>query len=175
MLESLFDNVACLKACHFIKKRLQHRRFPVNIAKFLKRSFFIENLQRLLLKDYTSPDGLWRYWKETPTQVVSCKIYKIFQNSFFYRTGGGCFWLCVQLLQAFLLFFYKQPFFSIQLQSCLTFSWIELQILLWCCYKHKASSYWHSFYIKYICALGLVVSYLCDRSIFHFHFHSYCN
>ena len=34
VLESLFDKVAGLKASNFIKKRLQHRRFPVNIAKF---------------------------------------------------------------------------------------------------------------------------------------------
>ena len=136
MLESLFDNVACLKACYFIKKRLQHRRFPVNIAKFLKSSFFIENLQRLPLKDYTSPDGLWRYWKEIPTQVVSCKIYKIFQSSFFYRTGDGCFWFYDYVFNYYKLFYFSfisNPFFSIQLQSCLTFSSIELQILLWCC------------------------------------------
>ena len=36
MLESLFNKVAGLKACKFIKNRLQHRRFPVNIAKFLR-------------------------------------------------------------------------------------------------------------------------------------------
>ena len=35
MLESLFKNVAGLKACNFIKKRPEHRCFPVNIAKFL--------------------------------------------------------------------------------------------------------------------------------------------
>ena len=31
------------------KKRLQHRSFPVNIAKFLKTAFFIEQLRWLLL------------------------------------------------------------------------------------------------------------------------------
>ena len=35
MLESLFKNVAGLKAYNFIKKRPEHRCFPVNIAKFL--------------------------------------------------------------------------------------------------------------------------------------------
>ena len=29
---------------NFIKKRLQHRRFPVNIAKFLRTAFSIEHL-----------------------------------------------------------------------------------------------------------------------------------
>ena len=35
MLESLFKNVAGLKASKFVKKRPQNRCFPVNIAKFL--------------------------------------------------------------------------------------------------------------------------------------------
>ena len=35
-LESLFNKVAGIKAYSFIKKRLQHRYFPVNIAKFLR-------------------------------------------------------------------------------------------------------------------------------------------
>ena len=36
ILESLFNKVAGLQACIFIKKRLQHRCFPVNIAKSLR-------------------------------------------------------------------------------------------------------------------------------------------
>ena len=36
VLESLFKKIAGLKACNFIKKRRQHRCFPVNIAKFLR-------------------------------------------------------------------------------------------------------------------------------------------
>ena len=35
MLESLFNKVTGLKACNFILKRLQHRSFTVNIAKYL--------------------------------------------------------------------------------------------------------------------------------------------
>ena len=35
VLESLFNKVAGLQACDFIKKRLQHRCFPVNVTKFL--------------------------------------------------------------------------------------------------------------------------------------------
>ena len=37
MLESVFNKV---KAYNFIKKRLQHRRFPLNISKFLRTPFF---------------------------------------------------------------------------------------------------------------------------------------
>ena len=40
MLESLFNKVADLKAYNFIKKRFQHRCFPVTIAKFLKAFFY---------------------------------------------------------------------------------------------------------------------------------------
>ena len=41
VLESLFIKVAVLKVCNFMKKRLQHRPFPVNNAKFLRTAFFI--------------------------------------------------------------------------------------------------------------------------------------
>ena len=36
MLESLFNKVAGLKVWNFVLKRLQHRCFPVNMAKFLR-------------------------------------------------------------------------------------------------------------------------------------------
>ena len=49
MLEFLFNKIADLKAWNFTKKRLQHRSFPVNIAKFLRTPFLIANLQWLIL------------------------------------------------------------------------------------------------------------------------------
>ena len=42
VLESLFSKVVSLEAWNFIKKKLQHRCFPVNIAKFL-RKFYLKN------------------------------------------------------------------------------------------------------------------------------------
>ena len=39
-MESVFDKVAGLQDCNFIRKRLQHRSFPVNNAKFLRAAFF---------------------------------------------------------------------------------------------------------------------------------------
>ena len=39
---SLYNKVAGVKACNFIKKKLQHRCFPVSIAKFL-RTVFVYN------------------------------------------------------------------------------------------------------------------------------------
>ena len=38
MLESYFNKVAGLQAYNFIKKRVQHRCFPVNITKLLRTS-----------------------------------------------------------------------------------------------------------------------------------------
>ena len=40
MLESLFDKATDLKACNFIKKKFQHRCFPVKCAKFVRTPFF---------------------------------------------------------------------------------------------------------------------------------------
>ena len=37
MLESLFNKVTGLQACNFTKKRLQHRRFPENIANYFEK------------------------------------------------------------------------------------------------------------------------------------------
>ena len=49
MLGSLFNKVAGLKTWYFVLKKFQSRCFPVNIAKFLRISFFNEHLRWLLL------------------------------------------------------------------------------------------------------------------------------
>ena len=49
VLESLFSKIASLEACNFIKKRLQHRCFPMNIAKFFRNFFFPKHHRWLLL------------------------------------------------------------------------------------------------------------------------------
>ena len=50
VLEFIFNKVAGLKAWNFIKKILQHRCFPVNIAKFL-RARILKNICERLLSD----------------------------------------------------------------------------------------------------------------------------
>ena len=45
MLEYLFNKVAGRQFCNFIKNKLQQGCFPVNIAKFLKNTYFKEHLQ----------------------------------------------------------------------------------------------------------------------------------
>ena len=49
LLESLFKNIAGLKACNFINERLQHRCFPDNIVKFLRTSILKNICEGLLL------------------------------------------------------------------------------------------------------------------------------
>ena len=39
VLESLFNNAEGLNVCNIIRKRLEHRCFHVNIAKFLRTAF----------------------------------------------------------------------------------------------------------------------------------------
>ena len=46
--ENTCVGVSGLQACNFIKKRLLHRCFPVNILKFLRTPFFAEHLWWLL-------------------------------------------------------------------------------------------------------------------------------
>ena len=39
VLEFLFNKVVDVQVCNFIKNRLQHRYFPVNIAQILRKTF----------------------------------------------------------------------------------------------------------------------------------------
>ena len=55
---SLYLITLIAEACNFIKKRRQHRCFPVNIAKFSGTTFFIKLLRWLLL-----------YWLNIHTEV----------------------------------------------------------------------------------------------------------
>ena len=57
VLESL-----CWRPTTLFNKRLQHRCFPLNIARFLRTPFFIEHLRWLLLQALL---------------LISCKIYMI--------------------------------------------------------------------------------------------------
>ena len=79
VLESLFNKVASLKACNFIKKILQHNRcFAVKFAKFLLTPIFKSIYERLLLFLYYIFMGL------TIVKVKSSRpevFLKISQNS----------------------------------------------------------------------------------------------
>ena len=60
MLEAPFNKVASLKICNFIKKRLQHRCFPLKIAKFLRTPIFTEHLRWLLQFKSSGEANKWR-------------------------------------------------------------------------------------------------------------------
>ena len=50
VLKCLINKVAGFEACNFINKRLQHRCFPMNIAKFLKTPILKNIIEWLLLQ-----------------------------------------------------------------------------------------------------------------------------
>ena len=49
VLESPFNRLAGFKTCNLFKKRLRHRCFPVNIAKFLRTLILIKICEQLFL------------------------------------------------------------------------------------------------------------------------------
>ena len=51
MLESLFNKAASFQTSNFIKKRLQHRCFTLNIAKFLRAAILKNIYKRLFLNE----------------------------------------------------------------------------------------------------------------------------
>ena len=50
VFQSLFNKVAGLQACNFIKKRLQHSCFPAKFANFLRTPILKNICEQLLLK-----------------------------------------------------------------------------------------------------------------------------
>ena len=61
MLESRFDKVASLQACNFIKKRFQHRCFPVKFVKFL-RAHILKNICERLLLNFANSMSISFVW-----------------------------------------------------------------------------------------------------------------
>ena len=75
VLGSLFNKVAALKAYSFIKKRLQHRCFPVNIAKFLKTAFIYLYILYLMLTIYS-----YYYKKIKQLHIIFCMLIHVNYN-----------------------------------------------------------------------------------------------
>ena len=53
VLKSFFKNASGLQTCKFIKKRLQHRYFPVKLARFSKVLFLLNTSGGWFLKQAT--------------------------------------------------------------------------------------------------------------------------
>ena len=82
--------------CNFIKKRLQHRLFPVKFATFLRTPCFKEHLQWLLLKvSGFQPATLL---KNILAKLLFCEFYRIFKNIFSLdRTPLDDWFLCLSV------------------------------------------------------------------------------
>ena len=75
-------------------------------------------------------------------------------------------------LSCYTRFFHKQRFFSTRSQCCLTFLWIELQMLLRCCFIQVSiiipRHFWYLLYLRLcldlplFCQVLRFMSYICD-------------
>ena len=75
VLESLFNNVAGLQACNFIKKILQHWSFPMKFAKFLRTPILKNICKRLLL--FVSPQNTIVLLSLDQTRLRQITFYSI--------------------------------------------------------------------------------------------------
>ena len=73
MLESLFNKVAGLKVWNFVLKRLQHRCFPVNMAKFLRAPVMKNTCERLLLQKGNLRELILKE-KSIKKRIIRCPI-----------------------------------------------------------------------------------------------------
>ena len=106
-MESLFNKVAGLKACNFIKKRLQHRCFLVNIAKFLRIHYWQNTSRRLLLKTTTITSitqikpcfvGKCLTWNILPVTALSENGYRWYFFLFLFLCIYHCTYLSMNLI-----------------------------------------------------------------------------
>ena len=93
-----FNNYAGLKACNFIKKRFQHKFFPMNFAKFL-RTLFLQN---------TSGGCFWKYLTNSPFIVFEnnewCHFVVFMGPPALISLYCVCFVSCYFFLSFFLFF-----------------------------------------------------------------------
>ena len=86
VLQSLFNKVASLQACNFIKKRLQRKCFPVKLAKFQKHLFWRSSANDCF---YLLPHILFDVGaKIERIYTVSSKMYTVLLKK---RLWHGCF------------------------------------------------------------------------------------
>ena len=108
MLESLFNKVANLKACNFIKKRLWHR-FTVNIAKFLRKPFLNNICEWLLLQFSVKMYLLYvnsmeaegcvsrdMYLDNIPYQAPTMELFAEIANCYFCKKFHLIFEICLK-------------------------------------------------------------------------------
>ena len=162
----------------------------------IRRIFLLVFCRKSIMKIYEKFTGkhLWQieklqcfslqiYRNKTSPWLLSCEFYEFFQNFCFtehywtitsepltvmqstHKTSHNAFFIKLRI----------QRFISTQPQCCLTFSWIDLQMLLRCCLIHVSiillRKILHLLYLPPWLNLGLFMSYLCDLFfIFIFNF-----
>ena len=89
VLESLFNKIAGHQPCNYIKKRLQHNRFPAKFPKILRTNFFTEHLRWLILDIVILLNILWQ-------------ISEVFENKTLWKTFDNFFYFSVILLESIL-------------------------------------------------------------------------
>ena len=107
VLESLFNKVAGLQDCNFIKKRLQYRCSPENIAKFLTTPTSTNICKQLLLqKELKGNTSLkWEARQLPGLPVISLNVCRLISSIMFQALiTKNNFHLCFQNLQKIKLY-----------------------------------------------------------------------
>ena len=107
MLESLFNKFIGLQACNFTKKRLQHRRFPVNIANF-KNTYFEKHLRTAGSdSSYILHRKLNKIIQEAdwPSRLAFCFFWNI-KSLYFTYSHSYSFVLSLPVIRCYSLWFF---------------------------------------------------------------------
>ena len=95
VLDSLFNKVAGLKVCNFIKRRLRHRYFPINIAKFLRTSFLWNTIVccfcLFMLAFFFSEKGNILYFNI----MISISVFHHYWCFYIYHHYGCYYYYCL--------------------------------------------------------------------------------
>ena len=99
VLEPLFKKASGSQACKFIKKGLQHRYFPMKLARFSRTLFFTEHLLWLFFK-ISNSNNLFKYFSVIPLKhnksLITCnshndklnlKMHSLTKNLFQYSAS----------------------------------------------------------------------------------------
>ena len=117
------------------------------VTAFWRKAVNISNISISILYQY-----LYQY--QYPTTFITLGKYKT--------------WKATGVLPALC----KQRFFSTQPQCCLTFTWIELQMFLWCWLIHiSISIVRHLIFIAFVFMSNPRSIYVVSMWSFFFHFH----
>ena len=136
-------------------KNILHKEIENNCQ--IKKLKSLQNCLKCVIDDSKQ-----KYYSGLPIGLLNvqrnskpyCSIFKAFLNNnkvrrFLIRIGK----------EDVHVFFHMQSFFSTQPQCRLTFSWIELQVLLWCCLIYKSIK--DFLYLLYLFP-GLLLPYHID-------------